>query len=65
MKVKYDKEADVLVFKLGQGKVIESDEFKPGIILDFDQHGNIVRIEILDASKRSKAPFKVEYEMSE
>ena len=64
MKVKYDKEADVLVFQIGQGKIMESDELKPGIILDFDQDGNIVRIEILDASKRSKAPFKVEYEMS-
>jgi uncharacterized protein YuzE len=64
MKVKYDKEVDVLVFQIGKGKIMESDELKPGIILDFDQDGNIVRIEILDASKHSKAPFKVEYEMN-
>ena len=63
MKIKYDQEVDVLLIQLSDSKVYESDESKPGIILDYDREGNIVRIEILDASKRTNTPFKLEYEM--
>ncbi|MDZ7699232.1 MAG: DUF2283 domain-containing protein [Deltaproteobacteria bacterium] len=37
------------------------DEEKPGIILDFDKIGNIVGMEILDASRRMENPGAVEY----
>ena len=62
MKVKYDKEVDVLYFVFSENKILETDEDKPGIILDYDKKGGIVGIEILDASKRMKNPAKVEYE---
>lgn len=39
----------------------ESDEEKPGVILDFDKNGNVVGMEILDASKRMENPRAVEY----
>jgi len=39
----------------------ESDEDKPGVILDYDKDGNIVGLEILDASKRMENPRAVEY----
>ena len=45
-------------------KIKESDEDKPGIILDYDKDGSIVGIEILDASKKMKFPAKVEYEVA-
>lgn len=63
MKIKYSRETDCLVVRLSEAKVYESDEFKPGIILDFDEQGNIVRIEILDASSRTDIPSKFEYEV--
>jgi uncharacterized protein YuzE len=62
MKVKYDKEVDILYIRLGDGPVKESDEGKPGIILDYAADGSIVAIEILDASKKFPEPDKVEYE---
>lgn len=64
MKVKYDKEVDVIYIVFSDKKIKESDEDKPGIILDYDKEGSIVGIEILDASKKMKYPAKVEYEVA-
>ena len=65
MKVKYDKEVDVLRLILNNKPIEESDEVKPGIILDYDKNGNIVAIEILDAAIRMPKPLTVEYEVAE
>lgn len=64
MKVKYDKEVDILYIVFSEEKIKESDEEKSGIILDYDKQGSIVGIEILNASKRMKNPTKVEYEVA-
>lgn len=64
MKLKYDKEVDVLYISFSKNKIKESDEKKPGIILDYDKAGSIVGIEILDASKKMKNPAIVEYEVA-
>ena len=63
MKIKYDQEVDVLLIQISESEIYESDESKPGVILDYDKEGNIIRIEVLDASKRTSTPFKFEYEM--
>lgn len=49
MKAHYDPEADALAVSWG-GTVEESDELEPGVILDYDSEGNIIGIEILNAS---------------
>lgn len=61
MKVTYDPEVDVLRILLHSGPVEESDESKPGVILDYDKSGNVVGMEILDASKRTDSPQTMEY----
>ena len=50
MKARYDEEVDALYIRLRKGEYYESDEIKEGFILDYDADGNIVGIEILDAS---------------
>ena len=60
MKVTYDQEVDILNIELTDSVIEESDEDKPGVILDYDAEGNIVGIEILDASKRMLNPRTVE-----
>jgi uncharacterized protein YuzE len=61
MKVTYDPEVDVMRIVLNDHPIEESDEDKPGVILDYDREGNVVGIEILDASKRIENPRSVEY----
>ena len=64
MRVKYDKEIDVLYIYLSEEPIKESDESKPGIIIDYSEKGSIVGIEIIDASKKIPFPSKVEYEVA-
>ncbi len=65
MKVKYDKENDVLYIRLNNNAIAESDSEKPGLILDYyDNEENIVGIEVLNASKKVERPLKVEYEVA-
>ena len=61
MKVTYDPEVDVLRILLSDSPIEESDEEKPGVIIDYDKDGNIVGFEILDASKRMSNPRAMEY----
>ncbi len=61
MKVTYDPEVDVLRIVFSKSPIEESDENKPGVILDYDINGNIVGLEILDASKQVENPRLVEY----
>lgn len=61
MKVTYDSEVDVLRIRLTTATVFESNEDKPGVILDYDEAGNIIGLEILDASKRMESPSVMEY----
>lgn len=50
MKVKYDEEADALYIHFREGNYYESDEIQADFILDCDEEGNIVAMEILSAS---------------
>lgn len=61
MKVSYDRDVDVMRIIFTDAPIAESDEDKPGVILDYDAVGNIVGMEILDASKRITNPRRVEY----
>lgn len=64
MKVNYDTHTDTLTIELKAGKVAESDESKPGVILDFDDQGNLLGLEILDASRRVDETKAVQIEVS-
>lgn len=60
MKVDYDQETDILSVLFSTVPVAESDEVRPGIVLDYDDQGNVVGMEILDASRRMENPATVE-----
>jgi uncharacterized protein YuzE len=64
MRVVYDRETDTLTITLAETPVSESDEDKPGVILDYDASGNLVSLEILDASRRVNLPMRIDYEVA-
>jgi uncharacterized protein YuzE len=66
MKVNYDPRTDTLrVILKDNARVAESDEDKPGVVLDYDDRGDLVSLEILDASQRVTEARKIEFQMAE
>jgi uncharacterized protein YuzE len=66
MKVRYDRKTDTLSLVLRDNvTVVESDEDKPGVILDYDKDGNLVSLEMLDASRRVTDARKVDFQLAE
>ncbi|MBI2583950.1 MAG: DUF2283 domain-containing protein [Candidatus Aenigmarchaeota archaeon] len=52
MKITYDPRADAMNIKFQDGEYDISKEVAEGIIIDYTKEGKVIRIEILDASKR-------------
>ncbi len=52
MKATYDKDSDAFYVRFSNAAITESEEVRPGLILDFDVDGRIVSIELLDAHKQ-------------
>jgi len=55
MKVTIDPEADALYMRLSDTRIHDSEEVKPGIILDYAEQNNLIGIEILRVSERVPA----------
>jgi uncharacterized protein YuzE len=53
MRLKVDHEADALYLSLSDEPAKESEEVSPGIIVDFNENGQAVGIEMLHLSKRA------------
>jgi len=57
--VRYDRETDTLTVIFRDAPVAESDEDRPGVILDYDADGNLVSLELLNASRSVENPAVV------
>jgi uncharacterized protein YuzE len=64
MKITYDPETDTLSIVLRDAVVAESDEDKPGVILDYDDTGALVSLEILAASRNVQDVSAVEFKVA-
>lgn len=53
MKIKLDKEVDALYFRLDDSRIVESEEVRPGVILDYDENDQVVGVEFLNISARA------------
>lgn len=64
MKIRYDKETDIVYIRFSDLTIAESDQEKPGIILDYSENGQIVGIEILNASANMEQVNGILYEVA-
>ena len=53
MRIKIDKDSDTLYFRLDENSVVESEEVRPGVVLDFDKNERVVGVEFLGVSARA------------
>jgi uncharacterized protein YuzE len=52
MKLHVNEKADAVYLRLDDSKIINSKEVSPGIVLDFNEHNQVVGIEILNVKNR-------------
>ena len=51
--LKYDRVSDALYIRLKDGNVADSDEVSPRVIVDYNERGEVIGVEILQFSRRS------------
>ncbi len=56
MRMRVDHAADAVYLNLTDRPIKDSEEVADGIVVDYDEEGRIVGVEILDASKRTDDP---------
>jgi len=57
MKITFDKEADAVYIELGSGEFASNKKIDNNTIIDLDEDGNILGIELLNVSKRISKDF--------
>ncbi|MEC4895268.1 MAG: DUF2283 domain-containing protein [Oscillatoria sp. PMC 1051.18] len=61
MKIIYDPQVDVLSIQFNDLLTLRSEKEKDDLIFDYDKDGNLVKLEILNASQRITNPQTIEY----
>ena len=50
--MQYDEKADALYLRLDDSSIVESEEVRPGIVLDLNGSGEVAGIEVLGLKRR-------------
>ncbi len=53
MKIAIHKDADALYFRIDESRIVDSEEVRPGVILDYDENDVVVGVEFLRISERA------------
>ena len=65
MKAIFDPQTDSMSLIFREDEIVDSDELREGIIIDYIKDGKIVSMEILDASEQITEPERVLYELKD
>jgi uncharacterized protein YuzE len=57
MKLSYDQATDSLYIHLADRPSVDSDEVSDGVVLDFDENGALVGIDVQHASQKADIQF--------
>lgn len=57
----YDSQKDVLRLQLSNASVVRTVKAAPGVVLEYDDPGNLTGIQVLKASKRVANPRTLEF----
>jgi uncharacterized protein YuzE len=63
MQITYDPEKDILQIALNTCKVVETAQVTPNLILDYDDDGLVIGLELRQASTRVDDPMAITYKV--
>ena len=61
MKVIYDPHRDILQITFCELIIEETAQIAPGLVLDYDEDGNVIGLELRKASTRMDSPYTISY----
>lgn len=61
MKIVYDPEKNIVQISLRSCAVAETAQVAPDLILDYDEDGQVIGLELRNASKRMDQPLAIAY----
>jgi uncharacterized protein YuzE len=65
MKVIYDPDKDILQISFSEATVEETTKITPELVLDYDKDGELIGLEIRQASTKVENPYAIAYVVGE
>jgi uncharacterized protein YuzE len=65
MKVIYDPDKDILQISFSESTVEETTKIAPELVLDYDKDGDLIGLEIRNASTKVENPYAIAYVVGE
>ncbi|MEM7796729.1 MAG: DUF2283 domain-containing protein [Cyanobacteria bacterium P01_C01_bin.118] len=65
MKVIYDPDQDILQIALVSAVIEETTQISPGLVLDYDEDGRVIGLEIRKASTKTDSPFAISFNVGQ
>jgi uncharacterized protein YuzE len=65
MKVVYDPDKDILQIIFMETTIEETAQIAPGLVLDYDEDGNVIGVELRKASSKLDNPYAISYLIGE
>jgi uncharacterized protein YuzE len=61
MQVVYDPDQDILQIAFTKTVIEETTQIAPGLVLDYDEDGTVVGLELRKASTKVDSPYAISY----
>ncbi|MEL6229270.1 MAG: DUF2283 domain-containing protein [Cyanobacteria bacterium J06627_3] len=65
MKVIYDPDKDILQIAFVSAVIEETTQISPGLILDYDEDGKVIGLEVRKASTKTDSPYAISFDVGE